>query len=860
LARTIWQLKSLIITTNYDRVLHWASSQQSDLALLDNDATVEFTRLLRSESDRPGIWHLHGRIDNASNLILTPDGYSRLYPVNGNTKHHYEAALTTLRSLLATHTFLFIGFSMDDEHFGMQLRGVHDIFEGATGPHYVLIREANRKDLAALKLPNVEPIIFSDYGVPLLQCVRELAAIAQDNKSASIATAEPITSSIDFSAITPADFSSEKTVFYVPFARKGDQVLGRDQAMKDVRQQLLTGRRTSIGQTASFQGLGGLGKTQLAIEYAYEHRDKYPNGVIWISADQEIDSQLIRIADDARWIAPQSEHKDKLTIALHRLRSYSDCLIIFDNVETQEAIENYFPLPTACPHILITSRTEQPGFIPIKIDSLDATISLQLLIQEAGRAPLGEEEKEAANKIVEALDGLPLALELAGAYLRNRDVSWKDYWNLLEKNLKAALPARFSQASFTKHEADLYSTLRISQEVFQDEPQLKPILDLLTWSGASQMGRELIWAALDMQDATELTGALGLGAKLGLLKKSSEGKTYSLHRLVRRVRREETPIKQEADWAQKVCQHVGNWFERLREDFASLSKFEEELEHLIEWAKNAEYFSHNEACRLTWLQAYPSYHRGNYEKISAIIQKALDLYEKSGIKKQVLLAHLYNDMGFCLNGLGKHDQALAYQEKSLTIRLNTKGKEHTDTARSYNNAGTSYAALDQQYKALEYYHKSLNIYLKAKGVDDSDTARAYDNIGRTYSQLKEYVKSLIVSQISLSIRLKINGDKHPDIANSYSTLGGAYSGLSRHGEAIKQQEKALVIRLELFGEEHPDTAQSYNEIGVSHDCNEQYTKACGFFKKALTIRQNKLGKHHPATIITALNYATTLAK
>ena len=97
LARAIWELGNpLVITTNYDRVLHWACPNLSDLSPCDIEAPVEQLDALRNGAQRPTLWHLHGSIDNAANIILTPDGYARLYPEAGDGETRYKAALTTL--------------------------------------------------------------------------------------------------------------------------------------------------------------------------------------------------------------------------------------------------------------------------------------------------------------------------------------------------------------------------------------------------------------------------------------------------------------------------------------------------------------------------------------------------------------------------------------------------------------------------------------------------------------------------------------------------------------------------------------------------------------------------------------------
>ena len=81
-----------------------------------------------------------------------------------------QAALTTLRHLLVSHSFLFIGFSLDDEHFGVELRGVSELFEGFGGPHYALVRERDADGLRRQALP-VELLTFEDFGTPLVELV-----------------------------------------------------------------------------------------------------------------------------------------------------------------------------------------------------------------------------------------------------------------------------------------------------------------------------------------------------------------------------------------------------------------------------------------------------------------------------------------------------------------------------------------------------------------------------------------------------------------------------------------------------------------------------------------------------------------
>ncbi|MGZ4969615.1 MAG: tetratricopeptide repeat protein [Methylobacter sp.] len=801
LAEQIWELGShLVITTNYDKVLRWTCPEIHDLAEWDIGAPAEQHDLLRNGSTKPTVWHLHGHIDNAVNIILAPDGYQKLYGDNGEGQ--YKAALQTLQHQLASRTFLFIGFSLADQDFVGQLKLIEEIFQGISGPHYVLLPKAARDGFTP-PTGSIEALFFDDFGAPMETLLNELAGHAK-----------PAIAKATVSSGEVGDFSSGKPAFNVPFASKGEQMIGRQQALEDVHRQLCSGKRTAIGQTASFQGLGGLGKTQLAVEYAHAYRDEYPNGVIWITVDQDISVQLIKLAESSRWVSPHSEQSFKLDTAIKRLHDYSDCLIIFDNLDNQQAIAEFLPSPTTKVHILVTSRRDQPGFTPIPLSTLSSELGLQLLLQEAGREPQDQAEQLAANAIVTRLDGLPLALELAGAYLRRRTtVSWGQYLELLQDNLQAAFPVSLSGESFTRHEADIHSTLKIQEALFAEEPLLKDLLDVLTWSGPAPMSVSLLCALLNLDKTSSLTNALALGCALRILQKPDASERYAIHRLVGEVRRTDIPLAERRDWVELCGQRLGDWFQARRRDFNDLPMFEAELDHLQAWLQNAETSGLLlQAARFTWLQAYPAYHWGRYHEAKQGIEQARELYELSPVPDAELNAHLLSDLGSVIEALGNAEAALKLGEAALAIRKELFGEQHPDTADSLNNVAGYYYALGNAQRALELGEQALEIRRKLFGEQHPDTANSLSNVAGYYNVLGNTQRALELGEQALEIRRKLFGGQHPDTANSLNNVASYYHALGNTQRALEFGELAWAIRQKLFGDTHADTVLSNHNV------------------------------------------------
>lgn len=681
------------------------------------------------------------------------------------------------------------------------------------------------------------------------------AKVIQSLSALGISKPSGTEDSPELAAAAAPIFDPRNYVFFVPYRPKGNQVVGRDSALNAVRAQLVGGHRTAIGQTASFQGLGGLGKTQLAVEYAYLFRDQYPNGVIWLNADQDIEAQLIKIAERARWVATESEHKDKLAIAQQRLRTHSHGLVIFDNLEKSDTIQDYLPAPEAEPHVLVTSRVDQPDFVPVPLDLLDTELSVQLLTQEAGQSPRSEDEVKAAREISEKLGGLPLALELAGAYLRHRPIGWVRYRDLLSQNLKAALPGKFLRGSFTRHEADLYSTLKVNDDILSEEPLLREILDVLTWSGPSAMGQSLLCTLLDVKEPSQTVGALSLGVALRLLQKTPGTESYALHRLVCEVRREDAPLAARREWAVKISERLADWFQALKRNFSDLPRFEAEIEHLHAWQENVQELAPKLTSRLIWLQAYPPFHRGSYQDAHMWLERARTLLDPSEESDLELKANLLTDLCTINGQLGRYGDARKCGEEALGIRLKLLGENNSETAMSFHNLGAILRVLGENEKSLEYHQKAFSIWRDLHGENHIDTALALDGASASYRALGKNKDALEFAERALAIRENVLGCRHPDTATSFSNVGNVCVALGNHSRALQCEEKALAIANELFGVRSPIKATVLKNIAFAYHGLKDLKKALEVALEALAMRRELFGDQHPETLIVVVDVA-----
>ena len=243
---------------------------------------------------------------------------------------------------------------------------------------------------------------------------------------------------------------------------------------------------------------------------------------------------------------------------------------------------------------------------------------------------------------------------------------------------------------------------------------------------------------------------------------------------------------------------------------------------------------------------------GEYKKELECCLKALAIQEKVLPENYPDIATLYNNVGYAYGKLEDHKKQLEYYLKALAIREKVLPENHPDIVASYNNVGYAYGELADHKKELNYYLKVLAIQEKVLPENHPDIAASYNDVGSVCSELGDHKKELDYYLKALAIREKVLPENHPDIAASYNNIGCAYGELGEHKNELEYCLKALAIQEKVLPENHPDIATSYDNVGYAYGELGEHKKELEYKLKALSILKKVLPKNHP-DIATSYN-------
>lgn len=656
-----------------------------------------------------------------------------------------------------------------------------------------------------------------------------------------------------------------------------------------------------VAQPQALVGLGGIGKTQLALEYAYRNKDRY-HYIFWIQAHDKnsLITDFHTIATELNLAIPSTQDANVTLMQVKRwLSEHRDWLLIFDGVHEPEMVSEFVPSEPKG-HILLTTRSQTVGMavqsiIVNKWGQEDAACFLLRRVNKlAPSEPLGfaaPPDLHAAEKIAQELDGLPLALDQAGAYIEKTRCSLSDYLTtyagrgrLLEPTSESA---RTVSAVWSLSFDKVAEALPAAADLLRLCAFLAPdsIPEAIIMQGAASLGPVLEPVATDpflLHDAIEEL------SKFSFLSRDAHRKTLSMHPLVQEVLRERMSPETRRLWAERATRAVNAVFPEV--DVAGWRQCNRYFPHASACTSlilNSDYAMHfEEAARLLhqvgaylvelalYREAEPFYKKAiemykelkgpddaivatvlnaqawlyrtldQYEKAEELFKEALALREKTLGQHHAETVQTLSDLAWLHYNQGRYADSLSLHEHALELRRSIFGSNRPGAAVSLNNVAWLNFMLGNYMKAEEYYQQALAIRERV-GLSHPYLADTFANLARLYLEQARYQEAEEYYTRSLDIRTQALHAGHSDIAHSLDGLGQVKYFQGRYAEAENNYVQAWSIREEVFGEDHRSVAQTLTHLGRLRHTLGRYDESEKLYGRALDIRARLLGAKHP---------------
>jgi len=472
---------------------------------------------------------------------------------------------------------------------------------------------------------------------------------------------------------------------------------GRDDVLLEIHTRLQSATVQATGLSCCLlSGLGGIGKTQAALEYAYRHSYDY-SAIFWISAHSQetLIASCTDIAEQWPYMRPFMRDQKQLVAAVKLwLREHRGWLLILDNIEDPALIQDFLTTVRNGSLLLTSRHPALGGTTPIiALQQMWAEEGALLLLRRAHYLSdrISDERTSArhfalARRIAAAMDGLPLALDQAGAYIEETQCGLADFLSLLQNHATALLDERDSHAP---HPFSVTRTFLLAfAQISSRQPVSADLLALCCFFAPEQIpeasicqGARYLEPALSavVVDPLQFNAALRHLLAYSLLQRNPESRTLSIHRLVQIVLRQSMDVQTRGYRARQALRLIsasilstpfGMWtaYEQLWPHAFTVLQCLEELQGMETW-------SASDAAEVAALQIKLAGYlaaQGRYVQAAALYQRSSHLSEQYPTAMQpefmrslLYLADFYAQQGRYLEAQPLYERALAIQTQVL---------------------------------------------------------------------------------------------------------------------------------------------------------------------------------------------------
>jgi tetratricopeptide (TPR) repeat protein len=618
--------------------------------------------------------------------------------------------------------------------------------------------------------------------------------------------------------------------------------------------------------TQTLAGMGGIGKTQLAVEFCYRY-GRFFNGVHWMDARQTLDAEIA--ACGAKMNLPDwpQTTPEQLRLTLNAWQAEPKRLLVLDNLEEPEVLRAWKPEFEGM-SVLVTSRnqtwdTDLASMHTINI--LAPAEGMALLRKLAPR--LEKLPDEEIDLVARKLGYLPLALDLAGRYLRDHPLTPQGYLEKLrETALKHKSLKETKTGSPTRHDTDVETTFLVSWEQLLDNeidelakhffiaagylaPNIPIPHDVFSylaipkdewdeWLESDDEKLDMSKYSDDVDDALLRLQALGLLTE-----------TLALHPLLAEFARAQATdnaiLTALADKMAVLSNQANNT--GIPADFAPLRS------HLEAIAPTAEHAAPNVTGTLWSILGFYLFVIAEYSAAENAHTQALAIYEKHLGDDHSLIAIACNNLAAVRQAMGDLPGAKTHLERALAIFEKYLGAEHPSVATLVNNLGMVQKGMGDLSGAKTHLERALGIWEKQFGAEHPQVAIGVNNLGSLLQDMGDLPGAKAMYERALGIWEKQFGLEHPQVAIGVNNLGSLLQAMGDLPGAKAYLERGLAIREKQLGKEHPDVAQSVNNLGMVLKDMGDLPGAKAMFEHALMIWEKQFGAEHPQIAISVNN-------
>ncbi|KAG8829262.1 hypothetical protein FRC17_006871 [Serendipita sp. 399] len=593
-------------------------------------------------------------------------------------------------------------------------------------------------------------------------------------------------------------------------------------------------------------GMGGSGKTQVALKFAAEFEKRNTNIPVFF-----LDARTREILIDGLELIARfqtgDDDADSFQDALDWFAASDSWLVIMDNVDDPDFDVTEFIPRSHHGHLIITTRNSTLALLardhthylgPLAADEAEC-----LLLRIAGY-PLTDDNRAASREIGAALENLPLAITHAGGYINVHRCL--DTYSEMYRSNQAKLLAH-KQAFLSNYSHSVATTIQLSLDRLP--PQSLEFLRLLSFF-----------------QNTSIAYALFLQGAASQFRSREVGEIYNIQEI-------DAP-NESAELLMKIVCPSGKWSEEIFND-TILSCIQHSLLRVSTDEGTRCYSMH--PLVQAWLQSQlEDFHRLDAAFIRLIASCVTRKGRKTLAIENSLLPHIqcymlrhtcaYRDLGDELamataaKDCGDHQLSLSIYQCSYEYCKETLGEDARLTLKIQGDVAIAHLHMGHFQPAVELHRDVIDRQLRTLGKDHEDTLWTMGNYSLCLQRLGMLKESLALKRLILASQERVLGPDHPHTLWMIGQVASTLSDLGQYEEALKLRQVVLDKRRRSLGAEHPDTLRAMGSLASCLRDLGQHQRALEIKETVLSLQKKVLGHEHPRTLWTMASLSSTLRK